>query len=736
MATDYNVLSKSFISKFIDSDNLVFNSFSAYITDCITKWKSTDSTKIIAPIAIICQSSGYGKSKSLFHFAESHLTTFICLRGEQEDGFPLRSPIAGKMISCLKESLAATKRFLMVFMKRTLEVMIEITASRKKMSQQKMAKIFMEYQPWTYPENKQQWSEKQKKFSDSISNQDECELNQLTRDVTILKAKLGDQLSDIIIAIDEAQHLAMIQCENESHPKSLFRRLRKAIIELFKGWNIAFVLTTTNTSISAFNYGRSQIDASARNTNKTIYPPFGELVYCDQMCPAAYFDNVMQSYRNKTLFEFITKRDPVKEIFYMGRPLWGAYHDAITKMDLKKVEEEKGEKAEEEAHIIRLAKAKLILANDWKSAKDKQCASFAVLCASTSLLSLVSIVKQELWAEMVARYMATLAYVDDKCDVMFLTYVSEPILAEAACYYMANKVILNELLTNLHQQLTTTAVQSLGHLGEFVAEVILLSAKNDAASELNKQYKLDHRRFESTFSMYVTVENFLVALVGQNGFFLLSKKFKNLENDPYEFKKTTQEKSSLKKSLPFNKEFLKGIIAFSHFLHQEDDITPDGFVMNLLGRCAAARLKNNSYYYDLIIPVVVGKELGAIAIQVKNVVHTTSDKKAISQMTPENLEKLTNITFSNTNVLSIYMNVGSSSPQLDVDQNGTIIISGLSPTLYPCLSSTNNDVDICGKFSNILNCSRTNIWKLKDIKPEVKKRILYGKVNSYESMSQ
>ena len=84
-----DILKESFKSKFVDE--FVLNRLRLHIQDCAIQWKRE---KIFAPITIICQSSGYGKTKSLFEYSTEHITLFICIRNLNDNGYPGRSAIA------------------------------------------------------------------------------------------------------------------------------------------------------------------------------------------------------------------------------------------------------------------------------------------------------------------------------------------------------------------------------------------------------------------------------------------------------------------------------------------------------------------------------------------------------------------------------------------------------------------------------------------------------------------
>ncbi len=63
----------------------IFNDFERCILACSEEWNSPDC-ELAAPIGILCPSSGYGKTKMCYQFAQRHVTKFLCMNKLMETG--------------------------------------------------------------------------------------------------------------------------------------------------------------------------------------------------------------------------------------------------------------------------------------------------------------------------------------------------------------------------------------------------------------------------------------------------------------------------------------------------------------------------------------------------------------------------------------------------------------------------------------------------------------------------
>jgi hypothetical protein len=110
--------------------------------------------------------------------------------------------------------------------------------------------------------------------------------------------------------------------------------------------------------------------------------------------------------------------------------------------------------------------------------------------------------------------MASVYDINQTNDLVSYMYPSEPILAEAATHFMVDQAILLEILTeanNLMRSKSTIKVSSLRQMGQLVAQIILLIAKDKATIKI-------HPSMNVSFSTSVTTEEYLTALFGQKNY--------------------------------------------------------------------------------------------------------------------------------------------------------------------------------------------------------------------------
>ena len=91
--TEKNLFKDAFQSEFNDQRRI--NQYlTTYVNECALSWKINH---LYSPIAIVAQSSGYGKTRSLFENAKKHVTVYICCRSAKENAsqsYPNRSNLA------------------------------------------------------------------------------------------------------------------------------------------------------------------------------------------------------------------------------------------------------------------------------------------------------------------------------------------------------------------------------------------------------------------------------------------------------------------------------------------------------------------------------------------------------------------------------------------------------------------------------------------------------------------
>lgn len=659
-----------------------------HINGCFDQWSKNI---IYAPVVVICQSSGYGKSKSLYEYAKSNISTFFCLRNEKYDGFPPCSQLKDRFITSLKEN--EFQYFLYALIETSIKFYDLIVKENPNLNREQIAFKFTQFQPWL--------SGKSNDFrTNGICINFEDKVKELflyyskyndQKYINDLRKSFEDKIGKLTISIDEAHVLT----DTTVNDKSLYRILSIVCRDFFSTWNIVFAMTSTNTSIYDFILSDFQITESQRKKISKIYPPFCELVYCDQLKSQEYENEFIKSFENKTLYVDLPKRDPVTTTFYYGRPLW----PSINIESIKKFKNEK---------ILNLAKVKLIKANDWNDPNiNKKKATMAILGTRTNILNCVSVINRELSASLVAGYMATLFNINESNNLLSLTYVSEPILAEAAAFYMSCNLF--EILQSLHTMLFSTEIVDNGFIGELIGQIIFLNAQDMAnlknqekINKAKKKEKVEDKIQESYFSDTITVEDFLINLIG---------------NDNFE--------THLKQTL--NSKILKAKISFTHFIQKIDILNKKNLLEDFLMRCASGIFKPKFPMYDLFIPLVFEDgEIGMILIQIKNI-KSISQNELLDRANKLNYDifkkqdkskYITDIIANDNNCFKIFLNLGGEIDYIN-NSNNALIMSGLK---YFDLKQNIRDI-----LNEILNFSRVEMRQYKDA--IVCRRVTFGRAN-------
>jgi hypothetical protein len=315
---------------------------SDHILNCAESWYNSDNHKIdTGPFVIVCQSSGYGKTKSLYEFASRHITLFTCMRNSNTNGYPSRSYTADILNNAITQG--TTINFLISYIQTTLDFIDEMREKKqfKNKNEQDFASSFRFCQQWVNCDENGLLKSLQYEFIEALNknisniNINKSNLNEKINDLrmkisTTLKFD-GKTVSALTFVIDEAHYLIE---KTEIDSRSQFRHLRQCIRTHLTDIKIVFVLTSTCSSIFDFHVGKNNLSPSDRISEKKAYPPFCELNLCNQLRPDDYeakLINYCQVKNRSDLYDFIYDRDPFETIFYYGRPLWASYLQAIKK---------------------------------------------------------------------------------------------------------------------------------------------------------------------------------------------------------------------------------------------------------------------------------------------------------------------------------------------------------------------------------------------------------------------
>lgn len=171
--------------------------------------------------------------------------------------------------------------------------------------------------------------------------------------------------------------------------------------------------------------------------------------------------------------------------------------------------------------------------------------------------------------EMVNRYMDTLFYINTNTQQYSTCYIAELILAESSARIMEHKENLLNIISVFNNFMQSFSLNTVGALGEIVAELVLLLAFDDASKKKKRSF----------YSLPITVEEFIQSLVGRTN----SEKILNT----------------------LELKFKNGLVYFTQFIKKLDDLVYKDLRSAFLAKCAAVQLKDNHKDIDLVIPVVL-----------------------------------------------------------------------------------------------------------------------------------
>jgi hypothetical protein len=386
----------AFNCEFKGEKDKVYLDFEKYLKDCMEQWTCPRS-QLYSPIATGVQSSGHGKSKTMFHFAKSNFVVYVNLRNYSSTGIPVASPITTDFLEYMIYVNTAQK-FLFNLIKASFEKMKEIIDNN---DIDDKYQEFNKYQPWLlFPmKSNALINYMTRKILSGIPAYrpppTPFKVDGLNQDLITMGFNKNTPL---FIFIDEASSLLddskVRDTDKQGHAICLNKLtvMRRAIINLCYQLPIVFFLADTNAKITEVFSNDQTITPTTKMlsegpADKTVYPSFFKFLYCDQFVPEQYISSLNDP---KTLHNFILKRNPEQNLFLYGRSLWS-----------------------HAKHPLELAKQKLICAMGWSrvNKRDRTCASLAILSVRTTLSFSFSFVYDQ---ELVHRHLSTLFYIDEE----------------------------------------------------------------------------------------------------------------------------------------------------------------------------------------------------------------------------------------------------------------------------------------------------------------------------------
>lgn len=398
--------------------------------------------------------------------ARLRVSAFICLRSENKEGVPSRSPELSILFLYALEREASAARFMYAYVITCLKFIQEITSNLEQPIQQHViASGFFNYQPWDYFGGNVE--DNYSRFCQSVKS-----LYHSLKETVISDALEKDPIwieyfnkNSLTIFIDEAAELLVDSLQVTTIPrkmlKSKFCILRTIAQFLFRDVPIVIVLTDTNIALSGFEPAPQVFSGSMRISQLVeLKQPYFALSYIDQLA-SDYLSIFSPDALKQFSRESFIKYSKLKTFFCLGRPLWASYISSGF------------------GDIIRYAARKLISANSWDRVSDQQklSAAIALICTRTTMAPKLEL---SVTNQLISKHMATLYAVNPDRTRFLFRYISEPVLAEASAWMLNQKGVFTQVFYHINDLLQSgCSLDSPGAVEELVSQVIILRAMDN-----------------------------------------------------------------------------------------------------------------------------------------------------------------------------------------------------------------------------------------------------------------
>ena len=486
-------------------DNTYLDWLSRQITNCYTCFKRG---KIVAPYLCLLQSSGYGKTRTLFELAKKNLSSYKVIVWNLKDADSYTNFILLKMVHIgVIKGVENAKQAMIDFLNQW-------RALASDPSYHNPEQLEHSFKTSAFPRHLEQ---------------------QLDNIPQVAPSK---ELEYLLI-IDEANALDRVSYSNFKSTSAL-QLLRKVLSNIDADLGIVCIVADTNSSISNFASKLSKDSADHIRLAPVFYRPIFFLPTVDILASAPAFPflsypSLLQFGRPLWFSEYYTNRKP---------PTVFMLNFAIRKLGFRMYVAKK-------LHLLSLLFVRVVLH-----------------------------IQSSIAYEMVAHNMATCKWISEDRATCLISHNSEPILAEAAAWYLGKRY-LDSALTVLRAALMKADV-SLDDLEELITQILLLQAFDSCV-------KVERPDFlENLLDNSVSVRQFLAKLA------------------PIE--------------LPTDDPMLSDdvFVYFSHFT--EIDFVPNKETLSKsIARGSALKLKVDETNVDLVIPVFKDRVIfGVLLVQVKD----------------------------------------------------------------------------------------------------------------------
>lgn len=389
------------------------------------------------PYTVVCQSSGFGKSRACLSLIdEGFFVVYCCLREKGSNGYPKRS--------CLAEHILEDINIL-AYYKCYFDAFIDYLNSNQISSLEFFNKFNQE--------------ENTPESNDLVKDLVKSKLNKYSEKKEIATYKGSCPL---IFVFDEASSLLKIQSKNKE--TNNFHIMRKLLSKLKK--NIFVLFLDTFSSLSMF-MPPTTLDVSARIAHQQM-----------EVFEPIYLLPNWDIYLDETRIKTINDTVKFENLCMYGRALWGSWLEAKSNSNGKYY-------LINTSKLYTLAWQKLICCKKIESVDLND-----ILAILSTRLGVIKPKSLSSCQNLVARNMAVSVYVNNKKDLFEISYPSEPILAEASAYLM-HRIGYEKVVDSLLECLESCLI-SKGEKGETISKLILLIAKDMAVDKSKVQEPLKY----------------------------------------------------------------------------------------------------------------------------------------------------------------------------------------------------------------------------------------------------
>ncbi|CUA69256.1 Non-structural polyprotein 1AB [Rhizoctonia solani] len=428
----------------------------------------------------------------------------------------------------------------------------------------------------------------------------------LSKLVKVLAPEKGRHKADnmLLVYFDEAHGLTKPPSQvTPLNRMSSYHNLGKVLAELCK-YPVCFVFLSTNSDLHQFAPPPSDHPSVRVSQGHTIIPPFTELPF--DVFVQHGFETMTGGGRQVTLRDVCT----TDTMSCFGRPMWHTHHDLWVNQHSANDPSPESERVD---HVLSFAKNKISAHGTPEKSSVSELAALGIRVGIEFDSRTRSSRRME--AKHVESHMRVVYAIPKHREYMRTGTPSEPILAEAAAFYLAKhpeglKVAGPKILADSCRD----GFIARGERGELCGRLLLTIAHDLALALPPKLEELDTTK--PNFHVPIPVLDFLRAL------FEKSHHETVLKATPL-----NSDFAGSKNHTTLEKAFENAYVSFSHFeLADDSDVLEASQLRYSLIRGCAIQAKEGQDSIDAVIPIHIGdvtdpittKTMSAINVQFKN----------------------------------------------------------------------------------------------------------------------